>query len=107
MRKMKQRLQAEFRDLLLDGLEVKIDTWGGVHSYVVILKCARRNRTELIVMGAHTAFKGQLQEFRWYVGSAVERVSAGAESECPVAVITDPKALEKPNGQTNICSSTS
>ena len=40
-------------------------------------------------MGSHTREKGE----RWYVGSAVEQVSA--QSFCPVAVITHPDALLK------------
>jgi hypothetical protein len=48
-------------------------------------------------MGSHTKIKGKLQESRWYVGSAVEGVSA--KSVCPVAVITDPNVLEKWEGQ--------
>lgn len=38
-------------------------------------------------MGSHT----KENDGKWYVGSAVERVSL--RSICPVIVVTDPKAL--------------
>ena len=52
-----------------------------------IEKYAEQNDVDLIVMGSHTKEKSG----KWYVGSAVERVSL--RSICPVIVVTDPKAL--------------
>ncbi|MGD2269426.1 MAG: hypothetical protein PVI06_03425 [Desulfobacterales bacterium] len=43
----------------------------------------------MIVMGSYTKEKNG----KWYVGSAVERVSCGAG--CPVVVVSDTKALLK------------
>lgn len=57
---------------------------------IEILKHARTNGVDLIAMGSHTKMKGKLEESRWYVGSAVERVST--QARCPVAVITDPSS---------------
>jgi nucleotide-binding universal stress UspA family protein len=91
--RIQQRLKEEFLREISDTIEAEIDTWGGAHPHIEILKHARRSDVDLIVMGSHTKIKGKPQESRWYVGSAVERVSA--RSECPVVVITDPKVLEK------------
>jgi nucleotide-binding universal stress UspA family protein len=93
IRKIKQRLEQEFGHQISETIKTEIGTWGGVFPDIEILKFARRNDIDLIVMGSHTKIKGKLQEARWYVGSAVERVSA--KSVCPVVVITDPKVLQK------------
>jgi len=52
-----------------------------------ILKFALDKDIQLIAMGSHTKEKGP----KWHVGSAVADVSLRAE--CPVVVVTDPKAL--------------
>ena len=93
---VRQRLEAEFGNQISEKIQTEIGTWGGVFPDIEILKYARRNDIDLIVMGSHTKIKGKLQESRWYVGSAVERVSA--KSVCPVVVITDPKVLKKWEG---------
>ena len=93
IREKRMRLQKEFCHRLPDAIEAEIETWGGVYPDIEILKCARRCDADLIVMGSHTKITGMLETSRWYVGSAVERVSARAI--CPVAVITDPKVLNK------------
>ncbi len=59
----------------------------GASPHMEILQCALADDVDLIVMGSHTRGNGA----RWYVGSAVEQVSK--KSACPVAVVTDPKAL--------------
>ena len=97
IRKIKQRLQEEFGNQISETIKTEIGSWGGVFPDIEILKFARRNDIDLIVMGSHTKIKGKLQEARWYVGSAVERVSA--KSVCPVVVITDPKVLKQWEGQ--------
>jgi nucleotide-binding universal stress UspA family protein len=79
-----------------ETIEAEIETWGGVYPDIEILKSARQNDVDLIVMGSHTKIKGHMEKSRWYVGSAVERVSA--RSVCPVVVITDPKVIEKWKG---------
>jgi nucleotide-binding universal stress UspA family protein len=91
--KVKQRLEEEFCRKIPEMVETEIDTWGGVYPDIEILKSAQQNDVDLIAMGSHTKIKGKLQESRWYVGSAVERVSTRAD--CPIAVITDPKVLQK------------
>ena len=96
IRKIRRRLEEEFRNKIPETIRTEIDTWGGVYPDIEILKHARQNNVDLIAMGSHTKIKGKLQEARWYVGSAVERVSA--KSVCPVVVITDPKVLEKWEG---------
>ena len=93
IRKIRQRLEEEFLNELPDTIETEIDTWGGVYPELEILKLAAEKDVDLIVMGSHTKMKGKLQGSRWYVGSAVQRVSA--RSVCPVVVITDPKVLKK------------
>jgi nucleotide-binding universal stress UspA family protein len=96
IRKIRQRLEEEFRNDIPGTIETEIYTWGGGYPDMEILKLAAEKDIDLIVMGSHTKIKGKLQEARWYVGSAVERVSA--KSLCPVIVITDPKVLEKWEG---------
>ena len=88
---IQKRLAEEFVDKIPETIEAKVDTWGGVYPDIEILKSARQNNIDLIVMGSHTKIRGRQEESPWYVGSAVERVSA--RSVCPVVVITDPKAL--------------
>ncbi|MGW8186167.1 MAG: universal stress protein [Desulfobacterales bacterium] len=61
--------------------------WGGSHPHLEIVRGALKFVADLIVMGSHT----KSQDPKWYVGSAVERVSH--RSMCPVAVVTDPSAL--------------
>jgi nucleotide-binding universal stress UspA family protein len=96
IRKIRQRLEKEFGNEIPEMIETEIDTWGGVYPDIEILKYARRKDVDLIAMGSHTKIKGKLEESRWYVGSAVQRVSA--RSVCPVVVITDPKVLGKWEG---------
>jgi nucleotide-binding universal stress UspA family protein len=48
---------------------------------------SQNKKDYLIVMGSRIKEKGG----KWYVGSAVERVSH--RSNCPVVVVADPKAL--------------
>jgi nucleotide-binding universal stress UspA family protein len=91
--RIRQRLEEEFINEIPETIEAEFDTWGGVYPDIEILKFARQNDIDLIIMGSHTKKKGKLQEARWYVGSAVERVST--RSVCPVVVITDPKVIEK------------
>ena len=61
----------------------------GTSPHLEILQYARDNDIDLITMGSHTKDKSD----KWYVGSAVEKVSA--RSVCPVVVVTDPSALSK------------
>jgi nucleotide-binding universal stress UspA family protein len=64
----------------------------GASPHLEILQYARDNDVDLIAMGSHTKDKAD----RWYVGSAVEHVSA--RSICPVVVVTKPSALSKVEG---------
>jgi len=66
------------------GIEAECRVWGGVHPHLEILKYAAHQDADTIVMGSHTKDKSG----KWYVGSAVERVSYRAA--CPVIVITAP-----------------
>ena len=54
-----------------------------------ILNYSRGKNIDLIVMGSHTT----VTDKRWYVGSAVEEVSA--QSLCPVIVVSHPEAFVK------------
>jgi nucleotide-binding universal stress UspA family protein len=93
LRGIRQRLTEEFLSKIPDNSEAEIDTWGGAYPDIEIIKYARRKDVDVIVMGSHTKMKGKSEGSRWYVGSAVVRVSA--RSVCPVVVTTDPKVLEK------------
>jgi len=70
-----------------NGIDCEYEVWGGALPHLEIEKHADKKDVDLIVMGSHTKEK----EGKWYVGSAVERVSL--RSICPVIVFTDPKAL--------------
>jgi len=72
-----------------EGIEHEYSIWEGKLPQSGILKYESEKGVGLIVMGSHTREKGE----RWYVGSAVEQVSA--KSFCPVAVVTHPDALLK------------
>ncbi|MBW2565891.1 MAG: universal stress protein [Deltaproteobacteria bacterium] len=72
-----------------NGIEHEYKVWESTLPHLEIIKYARENDIDLIAMGSHTKEKGE----KWYVGSAVEQVSS--RSMCPVAVVTDPKALWK------------
>ena len=70
-------------------IDVECKAWGGVHPHLEILNYAENKEIDIIVMGSHTKETGG----KWYVGSAVERVSYRAM--CPVIVITDPEIVLK------------
>ena len=72
-----------------EAIEHEYSTWEGKLPHSEILKYAGEKDIDLIVMGSHTREKGE----RWYVGSAVDQVSA--KSFCPVVVVTHPEALLK------------
>ena len=76
-----------FCEKIPDTIEHEFEVWEGTLPYLEVLKYARDRDMDLIAMGSHTKDKGE----KWYVGSAVEQVSS--RSICPVAVVTDPKAL--------------
>ncbi len=84
--RLKQKLD-EFGMAIPAAIEHDYNVWGGALPHLEILKCAGKKDADLIVMGSHTKEKAG----KWYVGSAVERVSY--RSICPVVVITDPKVL--------------
>ena len=82
----KKKLEALCEEIP-NGIDCECSGWGGALPHLEIEKYADQNDVDLIVMGSHTKAK----EGKWYVGSAVERVSL--RSICPVIVVTDPKAL--------------
>ena len=84
--RLKKKLD-EFCRVIPAEIEDDFNVWGGALPHLEILKCAGKKDADLIVMGSHTKEKGG----KWYVGSAVERVSY--RSICPVVVVTDPKVL--------------
>ncbi len=78
-----KRLDAICREIPPEvGAECEV--WGGVHPHLEILKYADKKQADTIIMGSHTKDDAG----KWYVGSAVERVSY--RSPAPVIVITDP-----------------
>jgi nucleotide-binding universal stress UspA family protein len=84
--RLKKKLD-DFCRVIPAEIEYDFNVWGGALPHREILECAGKKNADLIVMGSHTKEKGG----KWYVGSAVERVSY--RSVCPVVVITDPKIL--------------
>jgi len=86
LNRLKKKLD-EFCMVIPAEIGHDFNVWGGALPHLEILKCADKKDADLIVMGSHTKEKGG----KWYVGSAVERVSY--RSICPVIVVTDPKVL--------------
>jgi len=86
LNRLKKKLD-EFCMVIPAEIGHDFNVWGGALPHLEILKCADKKDADLIVMGSHTKEKGG----KWYVGSAVERVSY--RSICPVVVVTDPKVL--------------
>jgi nucleotide-binding universal stress UspA family protein len=84
--RLKRKL-VEYCRVIPAEIEHDFNVWGGALPHLEILKCADKKDADLIVMGSHTKEKGG----KWYVGSAVERVSY--RSICPVVVVTDPRVL--------------
>jgi nucleotide-binding universal stress UspA family protein len=82
-----KRLHEFCRDIAAD-IDYQPTAWGGAFPHMEIMKCAEKKDVDLIVMGSHT----KENQGKWYTGSAVERVAF--RSNCPVVVITDPKALQ-------------
>ncbi|MGD9731928.1 MAG: universal stress protein [Desulfamplus sp.] len=78
----------DFCGKYLDKIEQEYQIWGGGSAHLEILKCAKDNNIDLIVMGSHT----KEESGKWYAGSAVERVSY--RSECGVIVVTDPEVIQ-------------
>jgi nucleotide-binding universal stress UspA family protein len=87
-REMKEKLD-HMSQKIPDYLENECVVSAGVHPHLEILKFAQNKEVELIVMGSHTKMNGS----KWYVGSAVKRVSI--HSSCPAIVLTVQDALEK------------
>jgi nucleotide-binding universal stress UspA family protein len=71
-------------------LETEYSVGAGERPHLEILKFARDEDVDLITMGSHTKRE---KNGRWYPGSVVEGV--GARSNCPVVVVTDPRAVAK------------
>lgn len=65
-------------------IHAECQAWGGVHPHLEILKYAAKKEADTIVMGSHTKDNAG----KWYVGSAVERVSYRAAG--PIIVVTGP-----------------
>jgi len=83
---VEKRLAALCEDMP-NGLDCDYGVRGGALPHLEIERFAEQHDADLIVMGSHT----RENKGKWYVGSAVERVSL--RSICPVVVITDPKVL--------------
>jgi len=71
------------------GIEYEYTVWEGTQPSSDILKIAHEKQVDLVVMGSHVKETGD----KWYIGSAVEEVSA--KCSCPVAVVTHPDAVLK------------
>lgn len=71
------------------GIEHEYIVWEGTQPSLDILKIAGEKQVDLVVMGSHVKETGK----KWYMGSAVDQVSAKCSS--PVAVITHPDAVLK------------
>ena len=91
VRSLSRRLK-EFSDEMPASIDREYCVRGGSHPHLEISQYAQKKRVDLIVMGSHTRDENK----KWYIGSAVEKVSYRAP--CPVAVITAPECLSKIEG---------
>lgn len=82
----KERVKEKYGSKLKGFENYIIDAWEGI-SYVEILKFARTQDIDLIVMGPHT--KEEVPT--WYLGNTVEQVSM--RSQCPMIVASRQEAL--------------
>ncbi len=84
----KERMKERYGSKLKEFENYTIDAWEGI-PYIEILKFARSQDIDLIVMGPH-AKEGAPT---WYLGNTVEQVSM--RSRCPVIVASRPEALRR------------
>jgi len=86
LRIAEQKLETVCKEIP-DGINFEYQVRGGAIPHLEILEYAKKIAADLIVMGSHTKERNG----KWYVGSAVERVSC--RSLCPVVVVSDPEVL--------------
>lgn len=91
-----QKVKEEIERTYADGLEgldhYVIETWAGV-PHVEILRLARKEDVDLIVMGPHTRDEKGARSYRSIVGSTMQGVSRKAR--CPVMIISRAVPKEK------------
>jgi nucleotide-binding universal stress UspA family protein len=83
-----RRKLEEFCRRIKADLEAEYIVVQGDRPQLEILKYARDQDMDLILMGSHTKRK---EDGNWISGGVVQGV--GARSDCPVIVVTDPRAL--------------
>jgi nucleotide-binding universal stress UspA family protein len=91
-----QKVKEEIERTYADGLEeldhYVIETWAGV-PHVEILRLARKEDADLIIMGPHTRDEKGARSYRNIVGSTMQGVSQRAR--CPVMIISRAVPKEK------------
>jgi nucleotide-binding universal stress UspA family protein len=85
---VKEEMKNTYGDLLKDTEDVKIEAAVGI-PHREILRMARKNDVDLIIMGAHTRQEDiGATRYRSVVGSTMQKVAKAAR--CPVVIISRP-----------------
>jgi nucleotide-binding universal stress UspA family protein len=90
--KVKKEIEKTYADQLRELDNYVIETWAGV-PHVEILRLARKEDVDLIVMGPHTRDEKGARSYRNIVGSTMQGVSQRAR--CPVMIVSRPVPREK------------
>jgi nucleotide-binding universal stress UspA family protein len=88
LKRAEERLKA-FGEAIPPEIPWEFGLEAGNRPHLAIMEYAGEKDVDIILMGSHTKEKAE----KWYVGSAVESVSAMAA--CPVMVVSDPRSVQK------------
>ncbi|NVL91099.1 MAG: universal stress protein [Desulfobacterales bacterium] len=82
--KVKEEIEKTYADQLKGLDNYVIETWAGV-PYTEILRLARKEDVDLVIMGPHTKAEKGVRSYRSVVGSTMQGSSRGAR--CPVMIV--------------------
>jgi len=90
--KVKKEIEKTYADQLKELDNYVIETWAGV-PHIEILRLARKEDVDLIVMGPHTRDEKGARSYRNIVGSTMQ--GASQRARCPVMIVSRPVPREK------------
>ena len=90
--KIKEEMEKTYADQLKGLDNYVIETWAGV-PHTEILRLARKEDVDLIIMGPHTRAEKGARSYRNVVGSTMQGSSQRAR--CPVMIVSRPVPKEK------------
>jgi len=89
---VKKEIEKTYADQLKELDNCVIETWAGV-PHVEILRLARKEDVDLIVMGPHTRDEKGARSYKNIVGSTMQ--GASQRARCPVMIVSRPVPREK------------